>query len=118
LALEGPEQFPYRVDMDGIFDPTALLWELEGHDTASGVARRGDRTDRSAWRSLAACKGTDPAVFVVENFRNNVRRAKVICAGCSVRQDCLDYAVRNPELMGVWGCTTTHERRVLRRASA
>lgn len=118
MPLEEPEPLPYRVGMDGFFDPTSLLWELEGHATGSLPERHGDWTDRSSWRSLAACKGTDPAVFVVENFRNNVRRAKVICAGCSVRQDCLDYAVRNPELMGVWGCTTTQERRVLRRAAS
>ena len=39
--------------------------------------------------------------------------AKGICAGCSVRQDCLDYAISIREPHGIWGGLTEGERRAL-----
>lgn len=75
--------------------------------------RSSDRSDGASWRSVAACKGTDPGVFVVDIPRSNVKRAKTICARCSVLADCLRYAVDNPELVGVFGGTTARERRAM-----
>ncbi len=40
-------------------------------------------------------------------------RAKAICAECSVRADCLDYALRIREPHGIWGGLTEVERREL-----
>jgi WhiB family redox-sensing transcriptional regulator len=40
------------------------------------------------------------------------RRAKAICATCSVRRDCLDYALRIREPHGIWGGQNELERRV------
>jgi WhiB family redox-sensing transcriptional regulator len=37
----------------------------------------------------------------------------VICNGCAVRTDCLDFAVRVREPHGIWGGLTESERRLL-----
>ena len=41
--------------------------------------------------------------------------AKEICAGCPVREVCLDHALNRREKMGVWGGMTERERRLLLR---
>jgi WhiB family redox-sensing transcriptional regulator len=41
------------------------------------------------------------------------RRAKAICTTCSVRRDCLDYALRIKEPHGIWGGHNELERRAL-----
>ena len=41
------------------------------------------------------------------------RRAKAICATCSVCRDCLDYALRIREPHGIWGGLSEVERRSL-----
>lgn len=38
-------------------------------------------------------------------------RAKAICAGCSVRQPCLDYALSIREPHGIWGGLNEAERK-------
>jgi WhiB family redox-sensing transcriptional regulator len=43
-------------------------------------------------------------------------KAQRICAGCGVRQQCLDFAMQNGEVHGVWGGTTPEERIRARRA--
>lgn len=44
-----------------------------------------------------------------------IRMAKLVCQKCPVRQPCLEEALANPGLQGVWGGTTGNERRRLRR---
>ena len=41
------------------------------------------------------------------------RKAKVICARCPVRGECLDFALRVREPHGIWGGFTEIERRAL-----
>jgi WhiB family redox-sensing transcriptional regulator len=41
--------------------------------------------------------------------------AKSICATCSVREPCLEYALSNREADGVWGGATEKERRRMLR---
>jgi WhiB family redox-sensing transcriptional regulator len=38
-------------------------------------------------------------------------RAREICSTCSVKRDCLDYAVRIREPHGIWGGLNEVERR-------
>jgi WhiB family redox-sensing transcriptional regulator len=42
------------------------------------------------------------------------RPAKAICSRCSVRQECLQYALDNRILHGIWGGTSARERERLR----
>ncbi len=41
-----------------------------------------------------------------------------VCDGCSVRVECLEVALADPELVGLLGGTTKRERRSKRRAVA
>jgi WhiB family redox-sensing transcriptional regulator len=71
------------------------------------------------WRLRAACRGQDPEIFFpARQVRGSVAQrsvaAKRICAGCTVADDCLDWAVRNGETWGIWGGLNELERRKLR----
>ncbi len=39
--------------------------------------------------------------------------AKAVCAGCPVRDECLDYALASRQRFGVWGGMSEQERRRL-----
>jgi WhiB family redox-sensing transcriptional regulator len=75
------------------------------------------------WQLDAACRGVDAALFFAPNYferrdEKDAReaKAKAICAGCPVREPCLDYALAIREPHGVWGGLNEFERRqVLRR---
>ncbi len=73
---------------------------------------------RPAWMARAACIGIGTEVFFVEKG-GSLRRAREICAGCAVRQPCLDYAMAEGQdgvpVTGFWGGTTGKERRELKR---
>ena len=74
----------------------------------------------TAWRASAACRGSDPEVFFIERGQDD-RPAKAICAGCPVREACLEYALAGGETFGVWGGRSERERkrmRVARRRAA
>jgi WhiB family redox-sensing transcriptional regulator len=71
------------------------------------------------WQEHGACRTADPVLFFhPQNERGAPRRrrdsaAKTICAGCSVRVQCADYAIRAREPFGVWGGLTEEEREVI-----
>lgn len=69
------------------------------------------------WKAEAACTGADPDVFFPERGAS-VREARAICRGCPVRIECLDFALENRELFGIWGGKTEKERRSLRALRA
>jgi WhiB family transcriptional regulator, redox-sensing transcriptional regulator len=64
-------------------------------------------------RELAACHGTDLDVFF-PGRGESAEPARQVCAGCPVRQPCLDYAISNRIAYGIWGGLTERERRALR----
>jgi len=67
------------------------------------------------WQNHAACN--DPAVADVffPDKGGTTREAKRICAGCPVREPCLQYALDNDERYGVWGGLSERQRRRLRK---
>lgn len=79
----------------------------------------------SSWESRAACRGLESTAFVPpvtgESARTRREReamAKQICAACPVRMDCLDYALRVHEPIGIWGGLNEPERKRLHAATA
>lgn len=44
-----------------------------------------------------------------------IKAAKSVCAGCAVRGPCLEEALANGEVYGIWGGLTERERRRFRR---
>src|SRR5206468_2765208 len=77
------------------------------HRTLPAPARFAAR-----WRELAACRGTDLEVFF-PGRGESAEPARQVCAGCPVRQACLDYAITNRITHGIWGGLTERERRAL-----
>ncbi len=72
------------------------------------------------WQWRAACRGEDSGLFfppseieLREERLARERKAKAICAGCPVRIECLEYAIRVREPHGIWGGLNELERRVL-----
>ncbi|WP_328434533.1 WhiB family transcriptional regulator [Streptomyces sp. NBC_00425] len=50
--------------------------------------------------------------------RDRVDQAKMLCAGCPVREACADYAIANGCRDGIWGGLTVDERDQLADARA
>jgi WhiB family redox-sensing transcriptional regulator len=73
----------------------------------------------SEWRQHAACRESDPDLFFPVGSTgpslNDISAAKAVCRSCPVRAQCLDYALRTNQGVGVWGGTSEKERRRLRR---
>jgi WhiB family transcriptional regulator, redox-sensing transcriptional regulator len=71
------------------------------------------------WRSAGACLSADPDLFfpisAVGPADEQITRAKMICARCMVRQECLDFALTHDQTHGIWGGTTAEERQRARR---
>jgi WhiB family redox-sensing transcriptional regulator len=72
------------------------------------------------WQVRAACRGPQAVMFFPpahferkDEKLDRERRAKAICATCSVRRDCLDYALRIREPHGIWGGLNELERRAV-----
>lgn len=65
------------------------------------------------WSAQALCqKATSDELFVRGAAQN---RAKLMCAACPVRTECLSEALDNSIEWGVWGGMTERERRALLR---
>lgn len=63
-----------------------------------------------AWQGGSACRGLDPALFFPADDEA-AHVAKSVCAGCEVRERCLDHALGSREREGIWGGLTESERR-------
>lgn len=74
--------------------------------------------DELEWRERAACLDY-PAVlfFGLDDTESPAERraredeAKLICATCEVRRECLEYALATKEPYGIWGGLTELERK-------
>jgi WhiB family transcriptional regulator, redox-sensing transcriptional regulator len=71
------------------------------------------------WRSSGACRSADPDLFFpiasAGPAEKQIVRAKMICAGCQVRQECLEFALSHAQTYGIWGGTTVEDRQRDRR---
>jgi hypothetical protein len=75
--------------------------------------------NRPAWHRKAACRGLGVDSFVIGQGAQYEKSARRLCAGCSVRQECLETAMAHGDTMtGLWGGTTPTERKQMRRGRA
>lgn len=76
-------------------------------------------TITTEWRELAACRDSEPSLFFPIGSTGpaieQIAAAKLICAVCSVQEDCLQYALESNQESGVWGGYAEDERRRLRK---
>jgi WhiB family redox-sensing transcriptional regulator len=72
------------------------------------------------WRDDAACRDTSPDLFFPVGTTGaairQIEDAKQVCFQCTVRPECLEFALTTNQDSGVWGGTDEEERRKLRRA--
>lgn len=61
------------------------------------------------WRAKAQCKGIDPSTFFTVDVIK-VKSVKKICENCSVKEDCLQFALTNEISWGIYGGMTPKER--------
>jgi WhiB family redox-sensing transcriptional regulator len=76
-----------------------------------------DLLNRPGWMKRGACRGVDRSEFF-PSLGGTTTKARAICAVCPVRQECLEYALADTELAGVWGGTSERERKTMRRSVA
>jgi WhiB family redox-sensing transcriptional regulator len=96
---------------------TANSWEqLTDEETASMY-------DEPMWRSQAQCQTDNATYFYApshferkpeKDLREGIARS--LCRECKVRQQCLDYSLRNTESHGIWGGLNELERKRLLRS--
>jgi WhiB family redox-sensing transcriptional regulator len=66
------------------------------------------------WEENAACRDQPPGWWFDTGGVETVQ-AFSICTACSVRPECLAFALDHPTLIGIWAGTTADDRRRLRR---
>lgn len=66
------------------------------------------------WVEDALCAQTDPEAFFPEKGASN-RRAIQVCGECEVQKQCLQYALDNGIIDGIWGGTSPMARQKMRR---
>ena len=79
----------------------------------------GEPAGEPDWRDRAACRqsGVNPELFFPAKGMN-ATKAKRVCAGCPVRQTCLDWALQAGERHGIWGGRSPDQRARLRARAA
>lgn len=91
-------------------------------ERTSSLARLFAVEPENDWRPEAACRGLDPELFFssdeIVNRQERLEReaeAKAVCTRCTVRKECLSYALDAGERYGIWGGLNPQERRALGR---
>jgi WhiB family transcriptional regulator, redox-sensing transcriptional regulator len=69
--------------------------------------------DRERWRYDAACRKQPTAWWFATKLEGS-SRARRVCDGCTVKAECLEYALERPALLGLWASTTTQDRVLMR----
>lgn len=64
------------------------------------------------WKLEGACAGLEPALAdrLFYGGGGNTAAAQRICAGCPIRNRCLETALRSREEFGIWGGLTPEHR--------
>lgn len=86
---------------------------VEIHDEDTTDQNSGGEVIQSndfSWRNHAACAKNDPEMFFPEKG-GPTADAKRICNSCDVREKCLQYALDNRQLFGIWGGKSAQQRK-------
>ncbi|MBA3268537.1 MAG: WhiB family transcriptional regulator [Acidimicrobiia bacterium] len=65
---------------------------------------------RPPWMAEGLCRGQPPEVFFPPRG-GSLAPARSLCEACPSREPCLAYSIADATLTGVWGGTTSRERR-------
>lgn len=98
-------------------DHAVTGWLISG-DPSDPYIWLASLTRRPEWHADAACRGAGTTGFIIGRGANAavMSRARAVCSTCPVTVECLDYALADPDAVGVWGGTTAQQRRAMRVA--
>ena len=75
--------------------------------------------EQESWMLEGACSSMDSDLFfpIGSSMKamKQIAEAKAVCNECSVKLDCLEYAISTNQDSGVWGGATEDERKTIRR---
>jgi len=74
-----------------------------------------DFLGRPSWHQEANCRGEGVRTWF-SGAPAMVDKARAVCADCPVRDECYQYAMSDPDLVGIWAGFTEKERKELRRS--
>jgi WhiB family transcriptional regulator, redox-sensing transcriptional regulator len=90
----------------------------QGHVTHGSSIKRMDGIKAPYFDGSQVCAQVDPELFFPDSsaeIQVNLRTVKPLCKSCEFQEACLEYALKHPELQGIWAGTTDNERRLIRR---
>ena len=87
-------------------------WELE--DRVYNPAYRTYVREELAWQEDASCTEVGTEMFFQETGGAPLDAVRGLCGACPVQTQCLNMALNDPHLMGVWGGTSERERSLMR----
>jgi WhiB family redox-sensing transcriptional regulator len=72
------------------------------------------------WVEHAHCRITriNPDYFFPERGGSAQKQAEKLCAPCTVKDECLRFALDNNEWMGIWGGKSGRQRRKIKQLEA
>jgi len=66
----------------------------------------------------ALCAEVDPELFFPRKGQYlEAQSAKRLCNKCELKQKCLEFALKDPEIKGIWGGTNEPDRYKIRNRS-
>lgn len=65
------------------------------------------------WMGRAACAGMNRNIFFPEYEFLTDAAALAACGRCSVKAECLEYAIRTHQEFGIWGGLTESQRQAI-----
>lgn len=74
--------------------------------------------NRDSWQAKGACRGhKKPDIWYPhkKSPSDQTIEARNVCVRCEVRDQCLQYAMDNPNELGIWGGLTEQQRAGLRK---
>lgn len=94
------------------------MWEDETLNLADVTPKPLILREPLEWRERGACRGSETSKFFADRGGHLlIQQAKLVCAICTVRTNCLNFAIDNHE-RGIWGGTTEGERKRMIRGAA
>jgi WhiB family redox-sensing transcriptional regulator len=69
---------------------------------------------RPSWMRRAACRGLGLDAFFADEKATQAE-ARAVCDGCPVRTECLEFALADRTVTGIWAGTDDRQRRTIRR---
>lgn len=74
-------------------------------------------SDERPWAVFSACKDQDPNAFFPTSPEGELQAIR-ICQGCTVKMECLEFALETKARFGIWGGLTEKQRKALERQIA